>query len=55
MNLGSGAEDLEVTRDDVDLNVEVADLAWVELGKLAEVNILPADAPLVTRLANEGV
>jgi 8-oxo-dGTP diphosphatase len=35
--------------------VEVADLAWVAPGDLAEWDILPADAPLVERLRREGV
>jgi 8-oxo-dGTP diphosphatase len=34
--------------------VEVADLAWCAPGALASYDILPADAPLVARLATEG-
>jgi 8-oxo-dGTP diphosphatase len=34
--------------------VEVADLAWVEPGDLSKWDILPADRPLVDRLAAEG-
>ena len=33
--------------------VEVADLAWVAPDRLGEYRILPADAPLVTRLRDE--
>jgi mutator protein MutT len=33
--------------------VEVADLAWVAPGRLAEYRILPADEPLVARLRDE--
>jgi 8-oxo-dGTP diphosphatase len=33
--------------------VEVRDWAWVEASRLAEVRILPADAPLCARLAAE--
>ncbi len=33
--------------------VEVKDLAWIAPAKLGEVNILPADAPLVARLQRE--
>jgi 8-oxo-dGTP diphosphatase len=35
--------------------VEVADLAWWPPAGLAEVAILPADAPLVRRLVREGL
>jgi len=34
--------------------VEVADLAWRPPDRLGDLDILPADAPLVTRLAAEG-
>jgi 8-oxo-dGTP diphosphatase len=34
--------------------VEVADLAWVTASDLAGYDVLPADAPLVERLAAEG-
>lgn len=34
--------------------VEVADLAWVRPGELSAWDILPADRPLVARLAAEG-
>jgi 8-oxo-dGTP diphosphatase len=34
--------------------VEVADLAWCEAGELGAYDVLPADAPLVARLAAEG-
>ncbi|HSD86428.1 MAG TPA: (deoxy)nucleoside triphosphate pyrophosphohydrolase [Kofleriaceae bacterium] len=34
--------------------VEVADVAWVEPGKLPGWDILPADRPLVDRLVSEG-
>jgi len=33
--------------------VEVAEIAWVEPGRLTEVNLLPADVPLARRLAGE--
>ncbi|HEY0190139.1 MAG TPA: (deoxy)nucleoside triphosphate pyrophosphohydrolase [Kofleriaceae bacterium] len=35
--------------------VEVADLVWAPAGELARWDILPADRPLVARLAAEGV
>ena len=35
--------------------VEVADLAWARADDLAAWDILPADRPLVERLAREGV
>jgi 8-oxo-dGTP diphosphatase len=35
--------------------VEVADVAWVEVGELPVWDILPADRPLVDRLVEEGV
>lgn len=35
--------------------VEVADLAWAEPGELGAWDILPADRPLVARLAREGL
>jgi 8-oxo-dGTP diphosphatase len=34
--------------------VEVKDLAWVPPARLRDYNVLPADAPLVARLAAEG-
>lgn len=34
--------------------VEVKDLAWVPVARLADYPILPADAPLVARLIAEG-
>jgi 8-oxo-dGTP diphosphatase len=34
--------------------VEVADLAWVPAARLGEYEVLPADAPLVRRLVEEG-
>jgi 8-oxo-dGTP diphosphatase len=34
---------------------EVADVAWVHVAELARRDILPADRPLVERLASEGV
>lgn len=35
--------------------VEVADLAWCTPGEIASYPLLPADAPLVARLSNQGV
>ena len=35
--------------------VEVKDLAWVPSGRLGAYSILPADEPLVRRLAEDGV
>ena len=35
--------------------LEVADLAWRPPDRLGDLDILPADAPLVARLAAEGV
>jgi 8-oxo-dGTP diphosphatase len=35
--------------------VEVADLAWRAPDRLSDLDVLPADAPLVARLAGEGV
>ena len=35
--------------------IEVADLAWVEPGELPRWDVLPADRPLVERLASEGL
>jgi 8-oxo-dGTP diphosphatase len=35
--------------------IEVAELAWYAIDALADVAILPADAPLVARLAREGL
>jgi 8-oxo-dGTP diphosphatase len=35
--------------------VEVADLAWCLPGELGGYDILPADAPLILRLVDEGV
>ena len=35
--------------------VEVAAVAWCRPDELASYDILPADGPLVTRLANEGI
>ena len=34
--------------------VEVAELAWVEPARLTGYDVLPADIPLVERLAREG-
>jgi hypothetical protein len=33
--------------------VEVAELAWVEPARLSSYDVLPADRPLVERLARE--
>ena len=38
-----------------DGSVEVADLAWVAPADLASWDILPADRPLVERLATQGL
>jgi 8-oxo-dGTP diphosphatase len=35
--------------------VEVADLAWVRIDELSRWDVLPADRPLVERLAREGL
>jgi 8-oxo-dGTP diphosphatase len=43
-----------LSRDDLPRCLEVADLAWRPPDRLADLDVLPADAPLVARLAAEG-